>query len=197
MTMPTLLELEAEARRRDLLLRLQVGRPLGMLWSLRIGVAQRRSGAEATAGASAQAQRPQAQGAGSGGRLMLLGELKAWALPTVDGLRIDTLQVAGRTQGERDLGVAPLTTAACFAWALEATPCRSARFLAIRDNESQHRRLVRYFRRLGFQPLRELEAAAWDLPARLIWGGSGLLMHGDCRLVLQRCAGRLGLPTGP
>jgi len=171
MSEPSLLELEAEARRRGLLLRLQVARPLGLLWSLRIGVAQRRDGE----------------------RLVLLGDLKAWALPTADGLRIDTLQVAGREQGEADLGVGPLITAACFAWAIEATPCRSARFLAIRDGERQHRRLVRYFQRLGFQPLRELGSAAWDLPARLIWGGSGLLMRGDCRDVLRRSARRLGL----
>ena len=70
--------------------------------------------------------------------------------------------------------------AATFAWALEATPCRRARLLAIRDGEAQYRRLVRYFQRLGFEPLRELGAAAVDLPLRLVWGGSGLLMRGDC-----------------
>jgi hypothetical protein len=192
---PSLLELEAEARRRGLLLRLQVGRPLGLFWSLRIGVAERRSegepAAEAMAEASAQAQRP--QDAGSGERLVLLGDLKAWALPSADGLRIDTLQVAGREQGERDRGVGPLITAACFAWALEATPCRSGRFLAIRDDARQHRRLVRYFQRLGFEPVRELGAAPWDLPARMVWGGAGLLMRGDCHEVLRRCARRLEL----
>jgi len=193
MNPPSLLDLEAEARRRGLLLRLQVGRPLGLLWSLRIGVAERRAGSEPPSEASARAQRPQAEGAGSGERLVLLGDLKAWALPSADGLRIDTLQVAGREQGERDRGVGPLITAACFAWALEATPCRSARFLAIRDDARQHRRLVRYFQRLGFEPVRELGAAAWDLPARTIWGGAGLLMRGDCHEVLQRCARRLEL----
>lgn len=177
MTIPNLLELEAEAQRRGLLLRLQVGRPLGVGWSLRIGVAQRR---------------PPETG-GRGERLMLLGDLRAWALPTAEGLRIDTLQVAGRGQGEPDRGVGPLITAACFAWALEATPCRSARFLAIRDDARQHRRLVRYFQRLGFEPVRELGAAAWDLPARTLWGGAGLLMRGDCQVVLQRSARRLGL----
>ena len=177
MSTPTLLELETEAQRRGLLLRLQVGRPLGVGWSLRIGVAQRRP----------------PETAGSGERLMLLGDLRAWALPTAEGLRIDTLQVAGREQGEPDRGVGPLITAACFAWALEATPCRSARFLAIRDDARQHRRLVRYFTRLGFEPVRELGAAAWDLPARTLWGGAGLLMRGDCQLVLQRSARRLGL----
>ena len=48
-------QLEAEARDRGLLLRLQVGRPLG-LWSLRLVVAQQ----------------------GSSGNLLLLGEMKGW-----------------------------------------------------------------------------------------------------------------------
>lgn len=192
MSEPSLLELEAEARRRGLLLRLQVARPLGLLWSLRIGVAQRRHGEPARQATSRQPLQPGAA-AGDGDRLVLLGDLKGWALPTAAGLRVDTLQVAGRDQGEADLGVGPLITATCFAWALEATPCRTARFLAIRDGERQHRRLVRYFQRLGFEPLRELGAAAWDLPARTVWGGTGLLMQGDCRQVLRRCASRLGM----
>lgn len=193
MSEPGLLELEAEAQRRGLLLRLQVGRPLGLLWSLRIGVAQRRPNQAPGLPASAPRQDPAGAASGSGERLVLLGDLKAWALPTAEGLRVDTLQVSGREQGEPDLGVGPLITAACFAWALEATPCRSARFLAIRDDARQHRRLVRYFQRLGFEPVRELGAAAWDLPARMVWGGAGLLMRGDCREVLRRSAGRLGL----
>ena len=48
-------QLEMEARERGLLLRLQVGRPLG-LWSLRLVVARSQSE-----------------------RLQLLGEMKAWA----------------------------------------------------------------------------------------------------------------------
>ncbi|MEY4840492.1 MAG: hypothetical protein RLZZ374_1400, partial [Cyanobacteriota bacterium] len=40
---PSLAALEAEAQRRGLLLRLQVGRPLGVAWSLRVGVARRQS----------------------------------------------------------------------------------------------------------------------------------------------------------
>jgi hypothetical protein len=191
MTLPTLLELEAEARRRGLLLRLQVGRPLGLLWSLRIGVARGHPSGDPAPQTNGGAQPPPA--GGSGKRLVLLADLKGWALPTADGLRIDTLQVAGREQGERDSGAGPLITAACFAWALEATPCRSARFLAIRDDARQHRRLVRYFMRLGFEPLRELGSAPWDLPERTVWGGAGLLMQGDCRTVLKRSARRLGL----
>ena len=62
-------QLEAEARERGLLLRLQVGRPLG-LWSLRLVVAQQ----------------------GSSGKL-LLGEMKGWAYSAATGLQLDTMRV--------------------------------------------------------------------------------------------------------
>ena len=118
---------------------------------------------------------------------LLLGELKGWALPLADGLQLDTMRV----QGPASQGVGPLIWAATFAWALEATPCRRARLLAIRDSEPQHCRLVRYFQRLGFSPVREVAAAAADLPLRLVWGGSGLLMRGDCAEGLARAWAQL------
>jgi len=169
MTRSTLLTLEAIAAlaaERGLKLGLRAPRRLG-IWSLQVGVA-----------------RPQGDGSAR-----LLGELKGWALPTPRGLQLDTLRV------ERGSGaaVAPLIWAASFAWALEASPCRGARLLAIRDGERQHRRLVRYFQRLGFEPVRELGAAPADLPLRLLWGGSGLLMRGDCTEGLIRCGRMLGV----
>jgi hypothetical protein len=172
--LPTLAELEAGGRRRGLLLRLRVGRPAGLAWSLRVAVARSGDGNS---------------GDGNpGAPLLLLGELKGWALPTPAGLRLDTMRV--QAQGCRDVG--PLIWAATFAWALEATPCRRARLLAIRDDEAQHRRLVRYFRRLGFEPLKELGGGAGDLAPRLLWGGAGLLMEGDCREGLRRSSLTLG-----
>ena len=146
-----------------MLLRLQVGRPLG-LWSLRLAVAE-----------------PIVES-----RLRLLGEMKAWAYGTSHGLQLDTMRVVPAGP----VGVGDLIWAATMAWALEATPCRSARLLAIRDDEQQHRRLVRYFRQRGFSPVREVEAALWDLPLRLIWGGAGALMTGSCEQVLQRMTDR-------
>lgn len=127
-----------------------------------------------------------------GGRAQLLGELKGWALPRADGLQLDTMRV----QGHGSEGVGALIWAATFAWALEATPCTSARLLAIRDDARQHRRLVRYFRRLGFEPVRELGAAPADLPLRLLWGGSGLLMRGDCAEGLERACRQLKAGSG-
>ena len=163
--MTSLASLEQRAAQRGLLLRLQVGRPLGFLYAVRVAVAQ-----------------PQAEAA----QLRLVGELKGWAWPTPGGLKLDTLQVAGRSRGLADLGVGPLIAAATFAWALEQTPCRRAQILAIRDGDGQHRRLQRYFRRLGFVPSKELGSALWDLPERLVWGGAGLLMQAECSVVLDR-----------
>ena len=166
MTAPTLQELEATASRRGLLLRLQV-RQWGPLTTVRVVVARR----------SEQA-------------LLLLGELKGWALPTCDGLRLDTMRV----QGENTAGVGQLIWAATWAWALETTPCHRATILAIRDHDAQHRRLVRYFKRQGFEPVRELGAGPLDLAPRLIWGGSGLLMCCDCTEGLTRAARQLCRP---
>lgn len=157
--LPSLAAIERQAAARGLLLRLQVRRRLA-LTSLRVVVARSRP-----------EQAP-----------LLLGELKGWALPLADGLQLDTMRV----QGERSEGVGPLIWCAVFAWALEASPCRRARLLAIRDSAAQHRRLVRYFQRLGFEPVRQVAAGAADLPLRLIWGGAGLLMRGDCDTGLER-----------
>jgi hypothetical protein len=164
MTLPSLADIEHQAAARGLLLRLQVKQALAVT-TLRVVVARPREG----------------QG------LLLLGELKGWALPLPAGLQLDTMRV----QGKDTQGVGALIWAATFAWALESTPCCSARLLAIRDNDQQHRRLVRYFRQLGFEPVREVGAAAMDLPLRLVWGGAGLLMRGDIAAGLERISRRL------
>ncbi len=168
--MLSLAAIERRAAARGLLLRLQVTGQLG-LRSLRVVVAQPRAG------------RPP----------LLIGELKGWALPNADGLQLDTLRV----QGEGRYRVGVMIWAASFAWALESTSCRTARLLAIRDDDAGHRKLVRYFERLGFTPVRQLGAGPVDLALRLVWGGSGLLMRGDCRDGLQRCERLLGTTSPP
>lgn len=165
----TLERIEAIAAAHGMLLRIQAPRRLG-LWSLRVAVARPRAG-----------QGP-----------LLLGDLKGWAMPTASGLHLDTLRV----QGQETAGVGELVWAATFAWALECTPCRRAWLLAIRDRERQHARLVRYFEQLGFGAHRQLGAAVPDLPRRLLWGGSGLLMVGDCQEGLNRCERRLQQSAG-
>ena len=151
--------LEAQARDRGLLLRVQVGRPLSQ-WSLRMVVARPIDAS----------------------RVQLLGEMKGWAYNAEKGLQLDTMRVIP----SRSVGVGDLIWAATMAWALENTPCRQARILAIRDDERQHRRLKRYFEQRGFNTVREVESALWDLPLRMIWGGAGALMTGTVETVLHR-----------
>ncbi|MEY3930447.1 MAG: hypothetical protein RLZZ516_2157, partial [Cyanobacteriota bacterium] len=77
MTLPSLVEIEQRAAQRGLLLRLRVQRLLA-LTTVRVVVARARPD-----------QPP-----------LLLGELKGWALPTADGLQLDTMRVQGPlTQG--------------------------------------------------------------------------------------------------
>ncbi len=166
----TLERIEAIAAAQGMLLRIQAPRRLGM-WSLRVVVARPRPD-----------ESP-----------LLLGDLKGWAIPTQSGLHLDTLRV----HGQETAGVGELVWAATFAWALECTPCRRAWLLAIRDQERQHARLVRYFEQRGFGPQRQLGAALPDLPRRLLWGGSGLLMVGDCQEGLKRCERRLQRRADP
>lgn len=164
-TLPDLAGLESYGAQRGLLLRLQVKNFAGFK-IFRVGVARREAEC-----------------------LILLGELKGWALPVIKGLQLDTMRV----HGNQIQGVGDLIWAATFAWALEQTPCKVANILAIRDNEKQHRSLLRYFRRLSFSPKRELGAGLFDLPLRLVWGGAGLLMVADCAEGFRRSCARLGV----
>ncbi|BEV36439.1 hypothetical protein [Synechococcus sp. M16CYN] len=152
-------QLEVQARDRGLILRIQVKRPVG-LWNMRVVVAH-----------------PIGKN-----RLQLLGEMKGWAYSSAKGLQLDTMRV----MPSRLTGIGDLIWAATMAWALDTTPCKRARLLAIRDDERQHRRLRRYFRKRGFNTVREIEAAPLDLPLRMFWGGAGALMTGEIATVLQR-----------
>ncbi len=49
----------------------------------------------------------------------------------------------------------------------------------------QHKRLICYFTKRGFHAVREVGSAPLDLPLRMIWGGAGTLMLGDCEAILS------------
>ena len=159
MTKPDLTKLEKEASHRGFLLRIQVRRPLN-IWSFRLVVGKAINKDE----------------------IQLLGEMKGWAYQNTKGLQLDTMKV-GRNDNHK---VGYLLFAATMAWALEATPCRSARLLAIYDENNQHKILQRYFRGRGFTTVRNVGSSPLDLPLRLVWGGSGAFMVGNCEEVLDR-----------
>ena len=159
MTKPNLSLLEKEASDRGLLLRIQVRRPLNF-WSIRLVVGEIISK----------------------DKIQLWGEMKGWAYQNTKGLQLDTMKVAKNAKSR----VGDLIWAATMAWALEETPCRSARLLAIYDENNQHKTLQRYFRRRGFCNVRTVGSSPLDLPLRLVWGGAGAFMVGNCKTVLER-----------
>ena len=145
--------LERQSVECGLLLRIQVGRPLG-LWSFRLVVAEEISDSN----------------------IKIWGEMKGWAYKDLKGLQLDTMQVDKKAPS----GVGHLIWAATMAWALDETPCKFARLLAIHDCDIQHKRLLNYFYRRRFTLTRNVGSSIIDLPLRMIWGGAGALMIGDC-----------------
>ncbi len=129
MTKPNLTLLEKEASDRGLLLRIQVRRPLS-LWSFKLVVGEITSNE----------------------KIQLLGEMKGWAYQNTKGLQLDTMKVGKNVNSD----VGDLIWAATMAWALEETPCRSARLLAIYDENNQNEKLQRSFRMRGFEPVRKV-----------------------------------------
>jgi len=59
-------------------------------------------------------------------------------------------------------------------------------FLAIDDEEKQHRKLVQFYRRSGFEIIRYVGDGIGDIPDRMLWGGCGTLMRQDIDVLLQR-----------
>ena len=159
MTKPDLNTLEKEASDSGFLLRIQVGRPLN-IWSFRLVVGE-------ITGKN---------------KIQLWGEMKGWAYNNTKGLQLDIMKV-GRNANSK---VGDLLWAATMAWALEETPCRSARLLAIYDENNQHEILQRYFRMRGFKTVRKVGSSPLDLPLRLVWGGAGAFMVGNCEKVFER-----------
>ena len=159
MIKPDLTSLEKEASERGLLLRIQVRRPFN-IWSFRLVVGQ----------------------VTSENKIQLWGEMKGWAYQNPKGLQLDIMKVGKNTNSK----VGDMVWAATMAWALEETPCRSARLLAIYDENNQHKTLQRYFRKRGFNIVRNVGSSPLDLPLRLVWGGAGAFMVGDCEEVLSR-----------
>ena len=158
MIIPKLLALEKQASNSNFLLRLQIRRPLN-LWTFKVAVAEK---------------------VGTN-KIKILGEMKGWAYHNVSGLQLDTMRVSS----DAPAGVGHLIWSATMAWALEETPCKNARLLAIFDEEKQHSRLTRYFRSRKFHVVREVSSSLTDLPLRMVWGGAGSLMRANCEEILE------------
>lgn len=83
--------------------------------------------------------------------------------------------------GGINIGLGLLMGYRCLLYAAEPAqgPRTIAEFLAIDDEEFQHKRLVRYYRYAGFKIVKYVGDDPKDIPDRLVWGGCGTLMKQD------------------
>ena len=98
---------------------------------------------------------------------------------------------ARRYEAARRLQPGLLVSLATACWIREqgAFGNTRAQLLCIRDDERQHRSLVRFYRRLGFRTLREVGDDIKSIPDRLVWGGDGTIMEIDIERMLRAYAG--------
>lgn len=124
----------------------------------------------------------------------VLAVTTGFVAPFLGLMHCDTLQIFTRNrrgeQGERVrggvLGLGLLVGGATFAYGWEQG-CRKAEILAINDDDMWHERLVKYYRRFGFVPVRVVTGGKLsDIPHLLVWGGSGTRMDADIKDMLRR-----------
>ena len=114
--------------------------------------------------------------------IKIWGEIKGWTFPNKNGLQLDTLRILSNSPPY----VSELVWATTMSWALEKTSCEYAKLLAIYDDDGYSTKLVRYFRLIGFSIIKEVGSNFSDLFIRLVWGGAGTLMRGNCSDILKK-----------
>ena len=117
------------------------------------------------------------------------GEMKGWTFLNKQGLQLDTLRIINTSPPF----VSELIWATTMTWAIEKKNTKKARLLAIYDTEGYSIKLVRYFKIIGFKIVKEVGSSPIDLFLRLVWGGSGTLMKGDCFYILNKIEKKLSL----
>lgn len=119
---------------------------------------------------------------GKGGKILHVDKCEVWS-KALSKARKENPE--GFKSGGQVFGVSLLLGYTCMLFAKEKK-CNMAEFLAIDDEEYQHKRLVRFFKRAGFKPLRYVGEDVKDIPDRLVWGGCGTLMNQDISILLER-----------
>lgn len=90
--------------------------------------------------------------------------------------------------GGINIGLGLLMGYRCLLYATEPAqgPRTIAEFLAIDDEDFQHKRLVRYYRYAGFKVVKYVGDDPRDIPDRLVWGGCGTLMEQDISKLMAK-----------
>jgi len=121
------------------------------------------------------------------------GEMKGWTFLNKQGIQLDTLRIINTSPPF----VSELIWATSMAWAIEKKNSKKARLLAIYDTDGYSMKLVRYFKIIGFKIVKEVGSSPIDLLLRLVWGGAGTLMKGNCFHILNKIEKKLSSINNP
>ncbi len=121
--------------------------------------------------------------------IKIWAEMKGWTFLNKKGIQLDTLRILSKAPSF----VSELIWATTMAWAIEKKASNKARLLAIFDSEGYSKKLVRYFKLIGFKVVKEVGSSPIDLLLRLVWGGAGTLMTGECNSLLKKLEKKLSL----
>ena len=158
-------ELEKIAGKIGLLIKIQVRETLGLCF-FRIVIAEQ-----------------------DGNIIKIWAEMKGWTFLNKKSIQLDTLRILSKSPSF----VSELIWATTMAWAIEKKSSSKARLLAIFDSEGYSKKLVRYFKLIGFKTVKEVGSSPVDLLLRLVWGGAGTLMTGECNYILKKLEKKLSL----
>jgi hypothetical protein len=135
---------------------------------------------------------------------LVIGYVEGFVRPAGEILHLDKMEVykpmvkrARREAPSMDFGgvsfaIGLLLGYRCLLHGIEKG-CKTAEFLAIDDEEFQHKRLVKYYKIVGFQVVKYVGENVQDIPDRLVWGGCGTLMREDTQALLRKFSGSLSL----
>lgn len=110
----------------------------------------------------------------SRGKILHLDKMEVFS-KAVKSARQNNPQFTG---GGTILGVGLLMGYVCLLHG-KAAGCQTAEFLAIDDEDYQHKRLVRYYTTAGMDIVKYVGDDFRDIPDRMVWGGCGTLLRKD------------------
>jgi len=108
------------------------------------------------------------------GKILHLDKMEVYK-PIVKQVRRENPDFSG---GGTIFGVGLLFGYQCLLHGVE-NGCTEAEFLAIDDEEFQHKRLVRFYKNSGFKIVKYVGEDIKDVPDRMVWGGCGTLMRAN------------------
>ncbi|KAK9690501.1 hypothetical protein RND81_09G132600 [Saponaria officinalis] len=114
------------------------------------------------------------------------GIIKVW----LDGkiLHLDSIRLNRESLSFRKsiYGVGLFLGAVAFRHGFDSG-CHSAQLLAINDTELYHSKLVRFYTRMGFKAVHEVDGSSiQDLAHMLVWGGQGTRMDANVEELLVK-----------